>query len=264
MDTEIHSGAEIHPTAIVHTGAAIGEGCVVGPYCIIGPKVRLGPHCRLHSHVVLDGNTRLGSHNEIFPFATLGTRTQDLKWRGGETRVEIGDHNTFREYVTVHAATQDGEATLIGSRNTLLAYTHIAHDCRLGSHIIMSNLAQIAGHVVIEDGAILGGMSAVHQFSRIGRLAMVAACTPVRQDVAPFMLVTGDPAQTLKANVVGLERAGLNAEVVRSLGQAYRILFRDGLSIPNALARMESELPASPEMQHLIEFVRSSERGITK
>jgi UDP-N-acetylglucosamine acyltransferase len=153
---------------------------------------------------------------------------------------------------------------VVGSHNNLLAYTHIAHDCQLGNHIIMSNLAQIAGHVVIEDHAILGGMSAVHQFSRIGRLAMVAACTPVRKDVAPFMLVSGDPAETMKINLVGLERAGLDPETIRNLGQAHRILFRDGLSIPNALTRLEGELPSSPELKHLIEFVRASERGVTK
>lgn len=254
----------IHPSAIIHAGAEIGDGCEVGPYCVIGARVRMGPGNRLHSHVVLDGDTLLGRENEIFPFACIGGRTQDLKWQGGNTRVEVGDRNTFREYVTIHAATADGGATVVGSHNNLLAYTHIAHDCRLGNHIIMSNLAQIAGHVVIEDQAILGGMSAVHQFSRIGRLAMVAACTPIRKDVAPFMLVSGDPAETMKSNLVGLERAGLDPDTIRALGQAHRILFREGLSIPNALTRLEGELPSSPELQHLIEFVRASERGVTK
>ncbi len=256
--------SSIHSTAIIHTGAEIGDGCEIGPYCVIGSRVRLGPGNRLHSHVVIDGDTRLGLGNEIFPFACIGGRTQDLKWQGGHTRVEIGDRNTFREYVTIHAATADGGATVVGSHNNLLAYTHIAHDCHLGNHIIMSNLAQIAGHVVIEDHAILGGMSAVHQFSRVGRLAMVAACTPVRRDVAPFMLVSGDPAETVKANLVGLERAGLDPETIRSLGQAHRILFRDGLSVPNAIARLEGELPSSPELLHLIDFVKTSERGVTK
>lgn len=256
--------SSIHPTAIIHTGAEIGDGCEIGPYCVIGPGVRMGPGNRLHSHVVLDGDTLLGHGNEIFPFACIGGRTQDLKWQGGHTRVEVGDRNTFREYVTIHAATADGCVTRVGSHNNLLAYTHIAHDCRLGDHITMSNLAQIAGHVVIEDHAILGGMSAVHQFSRVGRLAMVAACTPVRRDVAPFMLVSGDPAETMKANLVGLERAGLDPETIRSLGQAHRILFRDGLSVPNAVARLEAELPSSPELRHLIDFVKTSERGVTK
>lgn len=254
----------LHPSAVVHPGAVLGDDCTVGPYCVIGEHVRLGSGCRLHSHVVLDGHTTLGSGNQIYPFACIGGQSQDLKWRGGITRVEIGDHNTFREYTTVHAATRDGEATVIGSHNNLLAYTHVAHDCRLGNHIIMSNLAQMAGHVIVEDHAILAGMAAIHQFCRIGRLAMVAACTPVRQDVAPFMLVSGDPPSTLKTNSVGLERAGLDPEVIRTLGQACRILFRDGLAIPNALTRIEAELPASPELLHLVGFIRSSERGITK
>lgn len=254
----------LHPSAVVHPGAVLGDDCTVGPYCVIGEHVRLGSGCRLHSHVVLEGHTTLGSGNQIYPFACIGGQSQDLKWRGGITRVEIGDHNTFREYTTVHAATRDGEATIIGSHNNLLAYTHVAHDCRLGNHIIMSNLAQMAGHVIVEDHAILAGMAAIHQFCRIGRLAMVAACTPVRQDVAPFMLVSGDPPSTLKTNSVGLERSGMDPEVIRTLGQACRILFRDGLALPNALTRIEAELPASPELLHLVGFIRSSERGITK
>ncbi|MBL9175857.1 MAG: acyl-ACP--UDP-N-acetylglucosamine O-acyltransferase [Verrucomicrobiales bacterium] len=256
--------SSIHPTALISPGAQIGDGCEIGPYCVIGEQVRLGSGCRLHSHVVLEGHTTLGSGNEIYPFACLGGRSQDLKWRGGLTRVEIGDNNTIREYVTVHAATADGGATVVGSNNSLLAYTHVAHDCRLGNHIIMSNLAQMAGHVTVEDHAILAGMSAIHQFCRIGRLAMVAACTPVRQDVAPFMLVSGDPAVTVKANTVGLERAGMAPEVIRSLGQAHRIVYRDGLAMPNALARIEAELPPSDELRHFTEFIRHSERGITK
>lgn len=253
-----------HPTAILHPGAEIGDGCEIGPYCIVGAHVRMGPGCRLHAHVVIDGHTVLGARNEVFPFACLGARSQDLKWRGGLTRVEIGDDNTFREYVTVHAATADGGTTVIGSHNHLLAYTHVAHDCRLGNHIVMSNVAQMAGHVTVEDHAILAGMSAIHQFCRIGRLAMVAGCTPVRQDVVPFMLVAGDPAVTVKANTVGLERAGVPPEVIRTLGQAHRIIFRDGLALPNALTRLESELPDSEELRHLIRFLRSSERGITR
>lgn len=254
----------LHPTAIVHPGAVLGDDCRIGPYCVLGEHVRLGPGCHLHSHVVIEGHTVLGARNEIYPFACLGARSQDLKWRGGTTRVEIGDDNTFREYVTVHAATGDGDATVLGSHNHLLAYTHVAHDCRLGNHIIMSNMAQMAGHVTVEDHAILAGMSAIHQFCRVGKLAMVAGCTPVRQDVAPYMLVSGDPAVTVKVNTVGLERARVNPEVVRTLGQAYRIVYRDGLSLPNAIVRVESELPPSPELSHFIQFLKTSERGITK
>ena len=147
-----------HPTAIVHPKAKIGPGCEIGPYCVIGEHVALGKKCKLHSHVVIDGHTTLGKENEIFPFASIGLKTQDLKWKGGVTRTEIGDGNTFREYVTIHSATGDGEVTRVGSHNTILAYCHVAHNCALGSHIIMSNVATLAGHVTVEDHAVIGGL----------------------------------------------------------------------------------------------------------
>lgn len=252
----------IHPTAIIHPGARIGEDCKIGPYCVIGAQVTLGPRCRLLSHVVVDGDTCLGAENEIFPFASIGLRSQDLKWRGGHTRVEIGDRNTLREAVTVHSATSDGGVTRVGSNNNLLAYAHVAHDCVLGDHIIMSNCAGLAGHAVIEDRAILGGYVAVHQFCRIGTMAMLGGCTKVRQDVAPYMLVDGDPGETRALNKIGLERAGVSAESQAALKLAHRILFRGGLTVPNALARIEQEVPALPEIQHLVQFIRASERGI--
>src|SRR5947209_6447164 len=160
----------IHPTAVVHPKAEIGSGCMVGPYCVIGPDVVLGSGCRLHSHAVIDGHTMLGQDNEIFPFASIGLKTQDLKWKGGLTRTEIGERNTFREYVTVNSATGDGEATTIGSDNHILAYSHIAHNVSVGSHIIMSNVATLAGHVTVEDQAVIGGLVAIHQFCRIGKM----------------------------------------------------------------------------------------------
>ncbi len=252
----------IHPTAIIHPGAQLGADCEIGPYCVIGPHVVLGDRCRLHSHVVIDGYTRLGEGNEVYPFASLGLRTQDLKWQGDLTRTEIGDFNTFREGVTVHSATAEGGVTRIGSHNHFLAHAHVAHDCQVGNHVIMSNFAGLAGHVIIEDHAVLGGYVAVHQFCRIGTLAMLGGCTKVRQDVAPYMLVDGDPGVTRALNKVGLERKGVSAEAQAALKQAHRILFREQLSIPNALARIERELPPLPEIQHLVRFVRASERGI--
>jgi UDP-N-acetylglucosamine acyltransferase len=165
--------AMVHSTAIVHPNARLGDGCEIGPYCIIGEHVTLGERCRLHSHVVIDGHTKLGKENEIFPFASIGLKTQDLKWKGGVTHTEIGDRNTLREYVTVHSATGDGEATTLGSDNHILAYCHIAHNVTLGSDIIMSNVATLAGHVVVEDHAVIGGLAAVHQFCRIGTMAMI-------------------------------------------------------------------------------------------
>lgn len=254
----------IHPTAIIHPGAQLGVDCEIGPYCIIGPNVVLGDRCRLHSHVVVDGHTRLGQGNEVFPFASIGLRTQDLKWKGGVTRTEIGDFNTFREAVTVHSATNEGDVTRIGSYNNLLAYAHVAHDCQLGNHIIMSNCSGLAGHVVVEDHAVMAGYVAVHQFCRIGTLAMLGGCTKVRQDVAPYMLVDGDPGETRALNKVGLERKGVSPEAQAALKQAHRILFREQLSIPNALARIEQELPPLPEIQHLVRFIRASQRGICR
>src|SRR5258706_148970 len=154
----------IHPTAIIHPKAQIGAGCEIGPYCVIGENVVLGDACRLHSHVVIDGHTTLGQGNEIFPFASIGLKTQDLKWKGGVTRTQIGDKNTFREYVTIHSATSDGETTIVGSNNHILAYCHVAHNCVLGNHIIMSNVATLAGHVTVEDNAVIAGLAAGHQY----------------------------------------------------------------------------------------------------
>jgi len=256
--------ASIHPSAVVHPGAQIGPDCDIGPYCVIGEHVALGAGCQLHSHAVLDGYTKLGSGNEIFSFACLGKKTQDLKWKGGVPRLEIGDHNVFREGVTVHCATSDGDATVIGSNNLLLTHAHVAHDCVLGNYVIMSGFAGLAGHVHVEDHAILSGYAAVHQFCRIGKHAMVGACCKVRQDIAPFMLADGDPATPMTINKVGLERAGFSEEAISALRQAYKIIFRESLTLANALAKIEKELPPLPEVQYLVQFVRASERGISK
>ena len=254
----------IHPTAIIHSGAQLGEGCSIGPYCVIGEHVTLGAGCSLHSHVVIDGFTKFGAKNEIFPFASIGLKTQDLKWKGGVTRTAIGDSNTIREYVTIHSATGDGETTVVGSHNHILAYCHLAHNVRLGDHVIMSNVATLAGHVTVGDHAVIGGLAAVHQFCRIGKLAIIGGCSKVVQDVPPFMLADGNPAETRTINKVGLERNGVSDEAHAALKQAYRILFRDGLSIPNAMEKLKSELPDLPEVRHLIQFVQTTERGISR
>ena len=253
-----------HPSAIIHPGAKIGSDCEIGPYCVIGEHVTLGERCQLHSHVVIDGHTRLGRENEVFPFASLGLKTQDLKWKGGLTRTEIGDGNTFCEYVTIHSATGNGEVTTVGSHNHILAYCHLAHNVTLGSHVIMSNVATLAGHVTVEDHAVIGGLAAVHQFCRIGKFAMIGGCSKVVQDVPPFMIADGNPAETRTINKVGMERHEVNEEAQAAMKQAYKILFREGLSIPNALAKIEAEVPPLPEILHLVQFVRTSERGISK
>ena len=254
----------IHPTAIIHPKARIGSGCEIGPYCVIGERVALGDKCKLHSHVVIDGHTKLGGQNEIFPFASIGLKTQDLKWKGGITRTEIGDANTFREYVTIHSATGDGEITRVGSHNTILAYCHIAHNVTLGDRVIMSNVATLAGHVTVEDYAVIGGLAAVHQFCRIGKMAMIGGCSKVVQDVPPFMMADGNPAETRTVNKTGMERNSVSDEAQSALRQAYKILFREGLTVSNAITAVEEKLPKLPEVKHLIQFVRSSERGISK
>jgi UDP-N-acetylglucosamine acyltransferase len=254
----------VHSSAIIHPKAEIGPGCEIGPYCVIGENVTLGENCKLHSHVVIDGHTKIGKGNEIFPFASIGKKTQDLKWKGGVTRLEIGDRNVFREGVTIHSATDDGDATMVGSDNLLLTYVHIAHDCVLSNHIIMSGYAGLAGHVIVEDHAILGGYTAVHQFCRVGRLAMTGGCSRIPQDVPPFMIVEGNPAETRTINKIGLERNGVSNEAQTALRRAYKIIFREELSVPNALLKIEEELPSLPEVQHLVQFIRASERGITK
>jgi len=253
----------VHPTAIIHPNAKVPSSCEIGPYCVIGEHVVLGDGCKLHSHVVIDGHTTLGKDNEIFPFASLGLQTQDLKWKGGVTRTEIGDDNTLREYVTVHSATSDGGVTRIGSHNHILAYSHIAHDCVLGNHIIMSNAATLGGHVTVEDHAVVS-LSAVHQFCRIGKLAMVGGCSKVVQDVPPFMLVDGNPAEARTINKIGMERHGVPDEVQAAIRLAFRILFREGLTTANAVAKIEKDLPKLPEVEHLVRFIRGSERGISK
>jgi UDP-N-acetylglucosamine acyltransferase len=254
----------IHPTAVIHPKAQIGSNCEIGPYCVIGEHVALGDECQLHSHVVIEGHTRLGRKNEVFPFASIGLKSQDLKWKGGITLTEIGEQNTFREYVTIHSATGDGEKTVVGSHNHILAYSHIAHNVTLGNHIIISNVGTLAGHVWVEDHAIIGGLAAVHQFCRIGKMSIIGGCSKVVQDVPPFMLVDGNPGQTRTINKVGLERNGLTNEAQSALRSAYKILFREGLTIPNALSKIETEFGSSAEIRHLVDFVRNSSRGISK
>jgi UDP-N-acetylglucosamine acyltransferase len=254
----------IHPTAIVSPKAQIGAGCSIGPYCIIGAEVVLGARCVLHSHVVIDGNTVLGEGNDIYPFATIGMKTQDLKWKGGTTCTRIGDFNTIREHVTIHSATGDGECTTVGSRNNLLAGAHVAHNVVMGNHVIMSNVGTLAGHVIVEDYAVVGGLAAIHQFCRIGKMSIIGGCSKVVQDVPPFMMADGNPATTRTINKVGMMRNGVSEEAQSALKQAYKILFRAGLTIPNALTKMEAELPQLPEVQHLIAFARASERGLGK
>lgn len=256
--------SEIHSTAVIREGARIGEGCRIGPYCVVGSHVTIGAGCELHSHVVIDGHTEIGIENNFYPFASIGLRTQDLKWDGGATWTRIGSRNTFREYVTVHSATGDGDATVIGSDNNLLAYTHVAHDCQLGDHIIMSNVGTLAGHVTVEDRAIIGGLAAVHQFCRIGTMSIIGGCSKVVQDVPPFMMVDGNPAATRTLNKEGLKRNGVCEETQKTMKQAYRILFRSEQPFTSAIEQVRAEVSMNSELEHLLAFIESSERGVAK
>jgi UDP-N-acetylglucosamine acyltransferase len=252
----------IHSSAIIHPAAEIDADCEIGAFCVIGEHVKMGPRNRLHSHVVIDGHTTIGEENEIFPFTAVGTRTQDLKWKGGTTWTHIGDRNTIRENVTIHSATGDGDATVIGSDNSLLSYVHIAHDVTLGSHIIMSNVATLAGHVEVEDNVVISGLAAVHQFCRIGRFAIIGGCSKVVQDVPPFMLADGNPARSKTVNKIGLERNGFSDDAQQALKKAYKILFRSGLSTGNAIEQLERDFVDCPEVCLLAKFMRASQRGV--
>jgi UDP-N-acetylglucosamine acyltransferase len=258
------SSTSIHPSAIVDSRAQLGDGCRIGPYCIIGPHVNLGADSHLHAHVVLDGLTTIGPRCEIYPFACIGLKTQDLKWKGGSCHLEIGSDNVFREHVTVHTATGDGGVTRIGSHSHFLAYSHVAHDCQVGNRVIFSNNGTLAGHVIVEDHAIIGGLAAVHQFCRIGAMAIIGGCAKVVQDVPPYMIADGNPAAVRGVNKVGLERNSVSGETQRALREAYKTVFRSGLTVGNALDKVRSEVPPSKEIEHFIDFCRKSERGIAR
>ncbi len=256
--------SRIHPTAIIDTTAHIGQTSHVGPYCIIGPGVTLGEGCRLHNHVTLAGPSTIGDGNEFYPYCSVGHRSQDLKYEGEPTGLEIGEGNTFREFVTVHRSTAPGGATRIGSRGNFLAYSHIAHDCIVGDDVIFSNNGTLAGHVVVGDHAVIGGLSGVHQFCRIGAHAIVGGCTKIVQDVPPFLIADGNPAEIRGVNHVGLERRGFPAEAIRELREAYRLLYRANLNTTQALESLRRDFSGSELVAHLAEFIATSERGIVR
>lgn len=254
----------IHPTAVIDPSAEIGAGCEIGPYCVIGAGVVLGRNCWLQHHVSLNGPTIVGEGNQFYAFCSIGQRTQDLKYAGEPTHLEIGDGNTFREFVTVNRGTAPGAKTIVGSRNYFLAYCHIAHDCIVGSDVIFSNNGTLAGHVVVEDHVILGGLTAVHQFCRIGRYAMIGGCSKIVQDVPSYMIADGNPAQVRGINKTGLERHGFSPESMRALKEAYRILYRRQNNVAQAIEQMRTEIEETAEIEHLVSFVTHSSRGIIK
>jgi UDP-N-acetylglucosamine acyltransferase len=254
---------QIHPSAVVEPGAQLGVDVEIGAFAYIGAQVRLGDGTRVHHHAAVEGNTTMGVKCEVFPHANIGAKTQDLKYKGGNPGVRIGDRNTFREYVSVHAATNDGEFTTTGNDNLFLAYGHIAHDCQLGNYIIASNYFGLAGHVVIEDHVTIGGMAGIHQFCRVGAYAMIGGYSKVLQDVAPFFIAEGQPAVVRAMNKVGLERKGFTAEQIDRIKQIYRILFREGLNRSQGLEKLTAHPHAhTEEIQRILAFALKSERGL--
>ena len=256
--------ASIHPTAIIEPGAELGADVQIGAYAFVGTGVQLGAGTQLHHHASVEGRTSLGTKCELFPYACIGGKTQDLKYKGGRPGLRIGERNVFREYVTVHAATFDDEFTVIGSDNTILAYSHIAHDCIVGDHCVMSNGTMLAGHVIVEDHVIIGGYGGVHQFCRLGAYAMLSATAKLVQDLPPFFIADGTPAIVRAYNKVGLERNGHTPEQLDRVKQIFRILYRDGLNRTQALEKIAAHPEASSaEFQRVIAFAAKSTRGLT-
>jgi UDP-N-acetylglucosamine acyltransferase len=254
---------EVDPLARVAPGAVLEPGVRVGPFCLVGAGVRLGRGTVLESHVVVDGDTRVGERNRFFPFSSIGLVPQDLKFRGEPARVEIGDRNVFREGTTVHRGTAGGgSATRIGSDNLFMAQVHVAHDCAVGSHTIFANGAALSGHVEVQDFATLGGFSGVHQFCRVGTHAFMGGATIATRDVAPYSLTVGNRAHLFGVNAVGLRRRGFSAETIAGLRRAFRLLSAPGTTPTDALRLLEEEAPPGAELRTLIDFVRSSRRGV--
>jgi UDP-N-acetylglucosamine acyltransferase len=254
----------LHPTAIVHPDAELDVGVEVGPYAIVQGTVRVGRGTRIGARVSIEGHTVVGADCEIFTGAVIGSVTQDKKYSGGKTFLQIGDRNKIREYVTINPGTADGSETRIGNDNLIMAYAHIAHDCVVGNEATLANNATLAGHVLIEDKAILGGLSAVHQFVRIGTLAIVGGCSKVVQDIPPYIMVDGHPARAYGLNMVGLERAEFPQEERRLLKKAFKIVFRSRLALKSAVREIENTIPPTPATLILLEFLKRSERGICK
>jgi UDP-N-acetylglucosamine acyltransferase len=258
------SDVQIHPTSIVDSAAELGAGTVVGPYCIVGADVVLGENCWLQHHVTLAGPLRAGSRNKFYAYCSIGQQTQDLKYRGEPTYLEISDENTFREFVTVNRSTTSEGKTRVGSRGNFLAYSHIGHDCQVGNEVVFSNNGTLAGHVQVGDNAVMGGLTAVHQFCRIGRFAITGGCSKIVQDVPPFMIADGNPAEIRGVNLVGLERKGFSPETVKWIKEAFRLIYRSKYNTRQALDAIRKELPQNLEIAQLIEFIEQSERGIVR
>ncbi|ACM20456.1 acyl-(acyl carrier protein)--UDP-N-acetylglucosamine/UDP-2-N-acetylglucose-2,3-diamine 3-O/N-acyltransferase [Geotalea daltonii FRC-32] len=257
----------IHSTAVIHSGAELAADVEIGPYAIIGEHVKIGRGTKVGAHAVIDGWTTIGEYNQIFHLASVGAVPQDLKYKGEETYLKIGDRNIIREFATLHLGTVTGDGeTTVGNGNLFMAYSHVAHDCHVRNGVVMANAATLAGHVTVEDYAILGGLCAIHQFTRIGAHAMIGGGTLVGMDIPPYTIATGDrrDARLRGLNLVGLKRHNVSDEVVSALKKAYKILALSDMKLKDAIEKIKTEIPSSPEMEHFITFIESAQRGICR
>lgn len=255
----------IHSTAIVDPKAELGQGVEIGAYSIIGPDVVIGDRCEIGPHVVIRGPTRMGCENRVFQFSSLGEEPQDKKYAGEQTLLEVGDRNTFREFTTVNRGTVQGTGfTRIGDDNWIMAYVHMAHDCIVGNRCILANAASLAGHVTVDDDVILGGFTLVHQFCRIGAHSFCSMGSAVKQDVAPYVTVAGNPAQARGLNTEGLRRRGFEPEAIQAIRRAYKLVFRSGARLEEALAELRETARDRPELEAFIDFAEHSERGLVR
>lgn len=263
-DARLGHDVQIGPHAVVGAEVQIGNGCIVGPSAVLDGPVVLGDECRIGPTVMITGNTRIGARNRFFHGASVGNDPQDLKFHGEESFLEIGDDNVIREYCTLHVAAGEGEKTKIGSNNLLMAYVHIAHNCVIHDGVIIANAVNIAGHVEVESFATIGGMTPVHQFVRIGAYSMVGGGSRLPQDVPPFVRVAGNPVEVAGINSIGLKRRGFPDDELLNIKKAYRLLYRSGLNVRQAVERIASDCRLSKNIEDLIEFIRRSERGIVR
>lgn len=258
----------VHASAMIAPGAIIAPSAQVGPYCVIGPGVEIGEHTVIGAHCVIDGLTKIGAHNRIYQFNSIGAPPQDKKYAGEVTRLEIGDRNTIREFCTINTGTvQDGGVTKVGDDNWIMAYVHVAHDCKIGNQTVLANHATLAGHVHLGDWVIVGGLTGIHQFVRVGSHAMIGFATAVTQDVLPFLTIDGNPSAVRGINHEGLKRRGFDASQIAAIKQAYRIIFRKNLALDAALDEVSllAQAQSNPnDLMNMIEAARTSSRGVAR
>ncbi len=256
---------KIHPTAIIAPDANLEEGVEIGPYVVIGSDVKIGKNTVIGPHTVIDNFTHIGENCHIFQFCSIGAPPQDLKFGGEKTRVIIGNFNTIREFVTIHrSTTADIGKTMMGDHNLIMAYAHVAHNCKLGSHIVMANAATLAGHVLVEDYAIISGLTGVHQFCRVGAHCMIGGCSAAVKDVPPYTIAQGNHAKLFGLNLIGLKRRNFPEKTIKAISDAYRIIFRSKLRLKDAIKKAESDVEDLPEANHFIKFIKEAERGICR